>query len=832
MYDAVVPAIPDAVGLFFENAFGDKYLFSVNRDVFDRIGAAGVFKTHFAESLSKENTLYVVVGTDSGLMPKYIAEKGNPTGSRYIFLELPIILDALIKEGVLDLENEHHAYITLDQWHKVSADFKIVDYFYIEGVAFLRSFAAQDAHFADYAELSWQLDEKLQQLRWDVSAQLGHETFIDCQLHNLAENILPATPLKGVFQGATAVLLAGGPSLDECLPWVMANRKKLVLLAVSRISRRLREVGLAPDFVFSVDPTELSFDVSKEMLELPDSVVLICANHITPLLQGCWPGLCLYLGGLLPWESKLNATSLPQPGPTVTNTALSVAHSMGFAKIVLAGVDLCFTRDGYTHAKGSNEHQVGPRFDLTALQVDTNGGWKASTTHDLVSAIQSIGWQARAITADGVELINPSAGAAKIDSVTHQNLANIALPDEPVDVKSRVTAVIQESTGVSRVAHCRRLIKDFAKARYHVEAIHRLAKEALGCNERMYEGEFITDVAAKRRMDRIERELTRKHRYFTRLITVMGIREFLKITRPFLDVEFDVATAQSIGQSYYKAYRDGSKRMLKRLDDAQRRLDARIEEEQVSPDFARIFQQWEDDRHPGRARVWLARHPQQSAALTPEIRNEFARLAGLYQETLCNTETSHLQRAKQHSDLGLVRLRARNLYHNQQLTELENLADAVGKHPERERALPYRHLVEGLIAELQNDPERALDCYFPIIEDNVTALLEDVLLRVAAISLNKGDGQNARVALECLASLSPVFQPQYAEILRMCGDTLAAIDVYNAHLDRFPKNLNAQLKLVRLYIDIDVKDGAKLLLDHILEKDTDNVAALSLAALL
>ena len=50
---------------------------------------------------------------------------------------------------------------------------------------------------------------------------------------------------------------------------------------------------------------------------------------------------------------------------------------------------------------GSNEHRAGPRFDLTALQVTTNGGWEANTTPDFASAISSLGIQARQLRVEG-----------------------------------------------------------------------------------------------------------------------------------------------------------------------------------------------------------------------------------------------------------------------------------------------------------------------------------------------------------------------------------------------------------------------------------------------
>ena len=65
------------------------------------------------------------------------------------------------------------------------------------------------------------------------------------------------------------------------IPWVReAPAQALVIIAVSRICRRLREAGITPHIVVSIDPTEFSFDISKEFLDpIPRSFVAH-ANHV------------------------------------------------------------------------------------------------------------------------------------------------------------------------------------------------------------------------------------------------------------------------------------------------------------------------------------------------------------------------------------------------------------------------------------------------------------------------------------------------------------------------------------------------------------------------
>ena len=79
------------------NSFGEEYFHDVNGSVFNKIGSVALFKKHFAEEIKQENTLYIILGTDSGLLPKYIHKTGVPDGTRYIFVEIPEILERLDK---------------------------------------------------------------------------------------------------------------------------------------------------------------------------------------------------------------------------------------------------------------------------------------------------------------------------------------------------------------------------------------------------------------------------------------------------------------------------------------------------------------------------------------------------------------------------------------------------------------------------------------------------------------------------------------------------------------------------------------------------------------
>lgn len=806
------------------NAFAEKFFFNLNRHGFDKVSAHAVFDDKFSNVLFKEDALNIIVGTDSGLLPRYIQNKSLPKGTRYIFIEPDAVLQAMQANQMLDDLDERIVCVGLKDWIEAAHRFKITDYFYIDAVRSFNAICAQDDYINEYAELSWHITEVLSQLHWQNSVELGMEAFIARQINNIADNKFPAKILEKSFQGKTAVLLAGGPSLDYILPWVKQHRDKIVVLAVSRISRQLLLAEIEPDFVFSVDPTELSFDISKEMLNFTDKTMFICSYHAVPTLLNQWLGLVFYLGSRLPWDSALNMANLSSAGPTVTNTALSVAHEFGFKRVILAGVDLCFTREGFTHAKGSDEQLAGPRFNLTSLQVETNGGFMAPTSCDFEQAIRSLGLQAKILTSAGCHIINIAAGAAKVENIDYMPLADIELEVNSVDVFSTVSVKMAKSH--DDVLYYRKASEELKKAQFQIKAIARLAENARQINDEMYNSDgVIVSYKEKKRLDQIEKKFKREHRHYSKLIKRFGIRSFIKLAKPFTDEEWTAEEARQLGNVYYEAYLEGATKLLRLVDDAIERVTARQQENSDDPDFALMVERCRKDRSFGRVRLW--RKNFSPTVISPEINAIFDEFEQRFVEIINDKNTRHFAQAKSYSNLVMVKQRAGLLFKHKKTEELRDLLAALDKHDAQDAAISYRHLVNGYLAELQNSPGAALDAYQQIV-DGGDVLLEEALIRIAGISIDRDDIHSANLSLQCLSQLNPVYLPLYAEIRRLHGDITIAIDSYSSYIAQFPDDTLVQMKLATLYVECKVYDAADMMLDYILRQKPNLEVAVGL----
>ena len=808
------------VGHFLTNPFGEQYLHSVNRNTFSDLSADTVFRRHFGTNLEEEDTLNIIVGTDSGLLVDYIQKHGVPAGSRFIFIELSDVLDVLssrLNDQTLD---KRIALCRPEDWRQQAQNFSFDSYLYVEKVQLLKSLAAADAFLPAYRDLHRSVKSDLDTWAWGLRGELGSSAFFTCQLDNVAENQIPAIHLKNRFVQKTAVILAGGPSLDEILPWVKEHRHEIVVLAVSRICRQLLKENIQPHIIFSIDPTSLSFDISKEMLLLDEKVLFINADHVNPNLLGQWRGRHAYLGERLPWISRLNVENLKISGPTVTNSALALAIEMGFDQIVLGGVDLCHSPDGFSHASGSDEHQAGPFLGHVGQWVETNAGEIAETEESLAQAVNDIGAQAMYAQSCGCLIINPARNAAKIPHVLHLPLAEVDIVPLDSPAEEVIASAVPDWNSRECSKYYQQVLDELTPIVSQIREVKKLAQEALECNAGLFgrDGKQ-ADFKYKIRMDKIESQLDSRYKKITPLIKKFGIRHFLRVVRPDRSKEWQDEEIEQTGKIYYESYVEGANALLATIDSTKRRLKARLEEEKETPEFSLLVKQWRDDNQPGRVGVWVQHHPNQN--VPSEYDPEIHALLKLFEEQLSSDKTQHAKKCQDQADLSGVQSKAIMLFKHRDLIGLHRLVAGVKNHNAPE-APQYFNLISGYLAELEDRDEDAIQHYQSVGEGT---LLEDALRRICSLTLKYSDYDNAVLALDCLSSISPDYMSLLAELYKITGNYQKAADIFTEYLEKVPDDVVTLLKLGQLYSDQGITEGAQWAYDYVLQIDPENQVA-------
>lgn len=822
--------VESSLGSFLVNDFGDRYLYPVNRNAFNRIGSDSLYRSLYGDKLFNEFQLNIIIGTDSGIFPTYIAKCGIPTGSRYLFIELPEIIRALDQDSAQDELPPGISIITLGSFHDQSEEYQLSDYAFLDAVRIHESVGSRDANLLEYRNLSWDLNLAVDTLLHRILTSANNFPFIVRQFENLAENqICFSEALQNAFCGRTAIILAGGPSLNEALPWVRENRDRLVVIAVSRICRTLREEGIVPHIIASVDPTTLSFEISRELLlfaDAPEPPLFIGSFHVSPLLAGQWSGKYVYTGPLFPWHTPLNIDSLCYNGPTVSNFSISLSLHMGCTTIILAGVNNCFSAEGQTHAAGSNESKVGPDLGQISTRIETYGGWQAETNQSFTASIDILKVQAQQITAKGIRIYNCSLNAAKVPFIDHRSLDEIEFVDcgaTPSDVISRR---LPESTNASRVAHYRRVKKEIDRARRKFQEILNLSQEALKCTDGLFGCNGMKrDFRHKIRMDKIERRLDRSFGDFSQLVKQFGIRRFLISLKTTMADEMTDEQMENATREYYETYVEGTQSLIDQMERIAERIDARLEETKESPDFGKLSAQWEKDVQFGRVHVWRHRNPDKMLRLTDTERATLERLEQAFVQLMTEERTSHIVHIENLHDVKHTRSKALLLYERREIAELEAMAKGLAGHPDHDKALPYNHFVNGLLAELRNEPAEAIGHYQQLIIENSQQLTEDALLQVTNLSIALNDTDNALLAVECLVGISPTYLPPYAELLKAVGRFEDAFNAYNRYIGLVPDDVGAMVSLGIFCREAGLNHEAEELFHRALAKDPLNGAA-------
>ena len=291
--------------IFCNNAWGEKYIEDINRADFINANSSDFFNQLLDFNLTEENCLFLVSGSDSGLLLPWIHKQKIGRGSRVVVIELDEVhalvaptYRVLLGEDETDKGHVSKPPITFHKFSKWRDEvFDGSDQPWINGgtVRILESNASAADYSRLYASMHRDIGKATEMRMTEVSHSWNCEVFSKMQLRNAVDSIIPLRRNPAIGQGKTAVVLGGGPSLDRHIDWVKKNRSKLFVLAVSRISNKLLKEELKPDLVVSVDPHDISYEVSKQGLLWTD-VALVYNYHVSAKAATAMARTCILFG--------------------------------------------------------------------------------------------------------------------------------------------------------------------------------------------------------------------------------------------------------------------------------------------------------------------------------------------------------------------------------------------------------------------------------------------------------------------------------------------------------------------------------------------------------
>lgn len=807
---------------FLTNKFNENYLYSVNRNSFTQSSSTTIYKKHFQQQLNQKNTFYVVLGSDSGLLIRFI-DQHFPEGSCFLFIELDEHVEK-ISSSLPKLENSERIQVSsLKNWKETAKDLEVDTYIYLEKVCYIKSLSAIDLHNIEYHYTDRVLEAELQETIFHISTSLRNQEFIKQQLANVSENITPVSILKKKLIGKTCIILAGGPSLDESLEWVKKNRTHLVVIAVSRISKRLQFSEITPDIVVAVDPIHNSFEVSREMLLFPPSTLFIHSNNVNSGLPSQWSGKSLYLSDILPWESNLNCKNFDGEGPTVTNTAISIAIFMGSKSLLLLGVDLCHSKLGVSHASKSTEAEItGENLSFIGPSIQTYAGDTVQTTVQMILAGKAINQQAKDAKKNQVSIFNLSKNAARWDAIEFRSPSSIQLE---ITRDSFCTDFI-DTCNDKRLTHSKSLLKDVSQMITNCKSIHKLAKKALAHNVALFskKGSEQAQFIHKIKMDNIEKQIDTKYKCTASFIKEYGIQFFIKCVQPTNKQEWDDNVVEETGMIYYKAYIKSSEQAIQLLTTTKNRLLSRIDEYSLKPDIKKIISQWHLDNQPGRYHAFKSIQKSQSKKLSHNEKLILEKQHELFNKLLKN-DTSFKKNLAKVSPLKGIKTKVLLLFKQQDIESLKHMTQGLYKLAEKNgdiESASYYYLSQAYLLSLTQQYQEALLSFEEVGADN---LEEDELKQIAHLALKLRMPDLAESSLAMLINFNDVYLPRYAQLLEIIGKEKLAIDAYIQYLETYPKDEFNWVELAELFNKVGAKESAQMAYIKVIELSPDNQIA-------
>lgn len=205
-------------------------------------------------------------------------------------------------------------------------------------------------------------------------------------MYALSEDIIRQYSVQQLFgcvermgwQEIPAVLIAAGPSLDDCIAELHDFRNKAFFLAVDTALNTLLENNIIPDMTISVDSRKpLTLFKNPKFSDIPivlsqqsnqDVVKRNRATHFYEVDEET------YLNRIIIEETGKAGVQLPTGG-SVANNGLSLLVQMGFKTIILVGQDLAYPNlKLHTKAAYSDDNNmISPEQNEYVLVEDVNG---------------------------------------------------------------------------------------------------------------------------------------------------------------------------------------------------------------------------------------------------------------------------------------------------------------------------------------------------------------------------------------------------------------------------------------------------------------------------
>ncbi len=794
------------------NAHGDNYLYEVNRELFASSAADTVLSRRFGSRLLGDDYLYVVVGTDSGLLLEFVSRHlTDSTKVRYIFVELDEVFNELLEHGV-----SPHPQVSICRLSELAdcrGESDFAQFCFRDRVRVVSSMAAEEDFIGAYGDLCEAVAVSQTKVVQEVRQTAGSKIFLEKNILNAPDYLHTLLDIIPQIEGRDVLVLAGGPSLDTHIEWVKAHRERFVVLAVLRIAGVLAVHGIVPDFYAVIDPYPMMLNAGREGLAQSEKVPLLASYHANLAVVANWQSNIYFDGSRLPWTSELNLPSLLTAGPTVTHFALSIAVMASPRAIYLLGMDLCYGGQGLqSHCSHSSEAKAGPSLGQVGIQqVRTYAGELADAdVHLLISADTAASVAAYA-RQKGISIFNLSDTAQVVEGIDYISSHKIDVaslrgsPQPGVDSDATAEVLVEVGDYLSKLkAEFEGILGDLKQLR---DVIERRSKDI----PRLFNARGLIRPKVSRQVAGIDDLVRRPVRNLEIFLKKWGAGYFLETVTGKTEDEITPGDLCAYYEDYYGAYLRTIAEVIETIEQALSKCDRRLQELSVS-DLSLLAEQWEAENEPLRLGKAFLQPSLSKRAGYAEVKE---RLDSVFEAMLAELARADDERCRELINRHNVIVKAYYLYERRRQIALAELANFVRHTDDPALGHGLVNLLQGLRCELEDNSDEALREYEAVLERGDQALVELALRQILFIAKAIEDHTLSLQALECLEGFSKTYLKYHAEILIQIGNVREGLGKLADYHEVFPHDVENLIRIVEIYQSTGNLSQAEVLLEQI-----------------
>jgi hypothetical protein len=199
-------------------------------------------------------------------------------------------------------------------------------------------------------ELLAQIKNIFQACAIELKTQSAKSKIFYKNIYKNYSNLISSTGifnLKGSLLNLPAIICSAGPSLDKNIQYLKAKRNNFLLISVATALAPLKDNGICPDFIVSIDPDEITINFFD--LDNNSENTWLLYNPVVPsIIPDTFSGRRLTFDStvnLAQWLTKyLGSKGSLEKIFSVAHTAFQFAKFIGCGPIIFIGQDLSFSQ--------------------------------------------------------------------------------------------------------------------------------------------------------------------------------------------------------------------------------------------------------------------------------------------------------------------------------------------------------------------------------------------------------------------------------------------------------------------------------------------------------